>query len=120
MKTKEQQNYDKALKYLALCQALINVIDEEWKGNQLNKQKVKSITNQLVNELEKVISKLIPSNDFSEEALNVTEQFVDASNAMIQFYDLGVQLARLDDVKCQGFTTQLNILLKSYGLDVEM
>jgi hypothetical protein len=111
---------DKALMYFSLCQALIQVIEDDWIGNPANKQRVKSITNQQLVELQKVIEILLPPGDHSESGMSVTEQFTDATEAMLNFYQLGVKLSRLDEIKREGLTIQMNILLKNYGIDLDM
>jgi BMFP domain-containing protein YqiC len=111
---------DKALMYFSLCQALIQVIEDDWRGNPANRQRIKSVTNQQLVELQKVIEILLPPGDYSESGMKVTEQFVDATEAMLNFYRLGVQLSRMDDVKREGFSTQMKILMKNYGIDFEL
>jgi hypothetical protein len=111
---------DKALMYFSLCQALIQVIEDDWRGNPANKQRVKSITNQQLVELQKVIEILLPPGDHSESGMSVTEQFTDATEAMLNFYKLGVQISRLDQTRSETLNTQLAVLLKSYGLNLEL
>jgi hypothetical protein len=56
-----QEDKDKALTYFTMCQAMIHIIEDDWRGNPANKQRVKSITNQQLVELEikiKVLKKL--------------------------------------------------------------
>jgi BMFP domain-containing protein YqiC len=110
---------DKALMYFSLCQALIQVIEDDWRGNPANKQRIKSITNLQLIELQKVIEILLPPKDHSESGMDVTEQFTDATEAMLNFYKLGVKLSRLDHVRREGLTIQMNILLKNYGIDLD-
>jgi BMFP domain-containing protein YqiC len=110
---------DKALMYFTLCQALIQVIEDDWRGNPANKQRIKQITNQQLAELQKVIEILLPRGDYSEFGMKVTEQFTDATDAMLNFYKLGVKLSRIDDVRREGLTVQMKILLKNYGIDFE-
>lgn len=112
-----QEDKDKALTYFAMCQALIHIIEDDWKGNPANKQRVKSITNQQLTELEKVVEILLPKGDYSEQGMKITEQFTDAAEAMIYFYKIGIQMARLDDTKRETLNNQLNILLKSYKIN---
>ncbi len=112
-----QEDKDKALTYFTMCQALIHIIEDEWIGNPANKQRVKSITNQQLTELNKVVEILLPRGDYSEEGMRVTEQFVDAAEAMLYFYKIGIQMARLDDTKRETLNTQINILLKSYEIN---
>jgi hypothetical protein len=113
-----QEDKDKALTYFTICQALIHIIEDEWIGNPANRQRVKSITNQQLNELNKVIEILLPKGDYSEEGMRATEQFVDAAEAMLYFYKIGIQMARLNDTKRETLNTQMNILLKSYEINV--
>lgn len=112
-----QEDKDKALTYFTMCQAMIHIIEDDWRGNPANKQRVKSITNQQVTELEKVVEILLPKGEHSEERMKATEQFVDAADAMIYFYKIGIQMARLDETKRETLNNQLNILLKSYGVN---
>lgn len=111
---------DKVLMYFSLCQALIQVIEDEWRGNPANRQKIKQITNQQLIELQKVIEILLPPGDYSEFGMSVTEQFIEATEAMLNFYRLGVQISRLDQVKSETLNTQLAVLLKSYGINLEL
>jgi hypothetical protein len=113
-----QEDKDKALTYFTMCQALIHIIEDEWTGNPANRQRVKSITNQQLTELNKVIEILLPRGNYSEEGMRATEQFVDAAEAMLYFYKIGIQMARLDDTKRETLNTQMNILLKSYEINV--
>lgn len=113
-----QEDKDKALTYFTMCQALIHIIEDEWIGNPANRQRVKSITNQQLTELNKVIEILLPRGDYSQEGMRATEQFVDAAEAMLYFYKIGIQMSRLDDTKRETLNTQMNILLKSYGVNV--
>jgi hypothetical protein len=116
MTTKEQQNFDKVLKYFALCQSMIQVIEDEWEGNPANRQMIKQLTKQLVKELKKTIEILLPTGDYSEQGMRVTEQFVDATEAMLNFYQLGTEMARMDDDKGNLLVIELNDLLKKYDI----
>jgi hypothetical protein len=49
--------------------------------------------------------------------MRATEQFIDAAEAMIYFYKIGIQMARLDETKRETLNNQLNILLKSYKIN---
>jgi sugar-specific transcriptional regulator TrmB len=117
MTTKEQQNFDKVLKYFALCQSMIQVIEDEWEGNPANRQMIKQLTKQLVKELKKTIEILLPTGDYSEQGMRVTEQFIDATEAMLNFYQLGTEMARMDDDKGNLLVNELNELLKKYDIN---
>ena len=114
------EDRDRLLMYFSLCQALIQVIEDDWRGNPANKQKIKQITNQQLVELQKVIEILLPPGDYSENGMSVTEQFIEATEAMLNFYRLGVQISRLDQTKSETLQTQLAVLLKSYGINLEL
>jgi hypothetical protein len=111
-----QEDKDKLLTYFTMCQSLIHIIEDEWKGNPANKQKIKQITKQQLNELEKVIEILLPRGDYSEQGMKVTEQFIEAAESMIRFYKIGVAMSRLDDTKRDTLNNQINLLLKSYEI----
>lgn len=113
------ENQDKILMYFSLCQALIQVIEDEWQGNPVNRQKIKQITNQQLAELQKVIEILLPPGDHSLEGMKITEQFIEATESMLNFYKLGVKLSKMDKIKSEGLTTQLKILFKNYGINFE-
>jgi hypothetical protein len=53
----------------------------------------------------------------SKEWDRAVAQHIDASEQMVQFFIIGLKLQKLDPVKVQGFDTQLNILLKTYGVE---
>ena len=112
----KQEDKDKLLTYFTMCQALIHIIEDDWKGNPANKQKIKQITKQQINELEKVIEILLPRGDYSEKGMQVTEQFIEAAESMVRFYKIGVAMSRLSDEKRDELNTQLSALLKSYEI----
>lgn len=111
-----QENKDKLLTYFTMCQALIHIIEDDWIGNPANKQKIKQITKQQINELEKVIEIILPRGDYSEQGMKVTEQFIEAAESMVRFYKIGVGMSRLTDAKRDELNTQLSALLKSYEI----
>jgi len=111
-----QEDKDKLLTYFTMCQALIHIIEDDWKGNPANKQKIKQITKQQLNELEKVIEILLPRGDYSEQGMKVTEQFIEAAESMIRFYKIGVAMSRLDDEKRELVNIGLTSLLKYHEI----
>jgi hypothetical protein len=119
MKGYTEKDKHAILTYFSLCQALINHIDEGWQGNPVNRQTVKNRTEALVKSLEGSINVLFPKNPELNSDTEVVGHFDDASRAMMAFYNLGVKIAGLDKTKREGLNTQLSILLKSYGLDLE-
>ena len=119
MKNIPEKDKHAILTYFSLCQALINHIDEGWQGNPVNRQTVKNRTEALMKSLEGSINILFPKNPELNGGAEVVGQFDDASRAMMAFYNLGVKIAGMDYIRREGFNIQLDILLKSYGLDLE-
>ena len=111
-----QEDKDKLLTYFTMCQALIHIIEDDWKGNPANKQKIKQITKQQINELEKVIEILLPRGDYSEKGMQVTEQFIEAAESMVRFYKMGVGMSRLEDTKRDLLNAELTTMLKAYEI----
>jgi hypothetical protein len=111
-----QEDKDKLLTYFTMCQALIHIIEDDWKGNPANKQKIKQITKQQINELEKVIEILLPRGDYSEKGMQVTEQFIEAAESMVRFYKIGVAMSRLSDEKRELVNIGLTSLLKYHEI----
>jgi hypothetical protein len=49
----------------------------------------------------------------------VTDQYLDAGNLMMTFFKLGIEMADMDTIRAEGLNTQLNILFKNYGINLE-
>ena len=110
--------------YHALCGMMTNFLDEEvLPDKSLVKQKIKLLTNQLYQELQKPVDEFLSKlkeegyEDGIYEGQDMTELFQVATTAMEHYFRLSLQIEDMDDVKKQGLTTQLNILLKSYDLE---
>lgn len=54
-----------------------------------------------------------------EEWDRAVAQHNDIVQQMMLFFDIGMQMQELDEIKVQGFNTQLTILMKNYGIKVE-
>ncbi|KAF2379493.1 hypothetical protein BSN82_17080, partial [Acinetobacter baylyi] len=64
------------------------------------------------------ISKILPMEDCDKPDWDkAVDQHVEAADRMKEFFKIGLKLQELDHVKVQGFDTQLNILLKTYGIE---
>jgi hypothetical protein len=111
------ENRIKLLTYFALCQNLLDFIDGGWIGHPANRQKVKMVTKQLVNELETANKILFPDQDGQKDLLDALDTFQNACTAMEAFFMLGMAMDNMDQIKKDSLNTQLNILLKSYGID---
>jgi hypothetical protein len=99
--------------YAGLTNALIDHIDNDFRKNIFNKHSLKYNSQAVLRELEMITNKLY-SKEASAEAV---DQHIEAGNLMINFFRLGIQMSDMDDVKHEGLNTQLNLLLKSYGIN---
>jgi len=106
------------LTFFALCQNMLDFIDGSWHGHPANKQAVKMVTKQMIRELEKTMAVLFPPNRNDDPELpDALDTFQNACTAMESFFMLGMNIDSMDQVKKDSLNTQLNILLKSYGID---
>lgn len=106
------------LTFFALCQNMLDFIDGSWHGHPANKQAVKMVTKQMIRELEKTMAVLFPQNRNDDPELpDALDTFQNACTAMESFFILGMNMDQMDQVKKDSLNTQINILLKSYGID---
>jgi hypothetical protein len=109
----------KLLTFFALSQNMLDFIDGSWQGHPANKQGVKMITKQMIRELEKTMNVLFPNNNNDDPDLpDALDTFQNACTAMEAFFMLGMEMDQMDQTKKDSLNTQINILLKSYGIDV--
>lgn len=106
------------LTFFALCQNMLDFIDGSWHGHPANKQAVKMVTKQMIRELEKSMAILFPQNRNDDPELpDALDTFQNACTAMESFFMLGMEMDVMDQTKKDSLNTQINILLKSYGID---
>jgi hypothetical protein len=106
------------LTFFALCQNMLDFIDGSWHGHPANKQVVKMVTKQMIRELEKSMAILFPQNRNDDPELpDALDTFQNACTAMESFFMLGMEMDQMDQTKKDSLNTQINILLKSYGID---
>lgn len=106
------------LTFFALCQNMLDFIDGSWHGHPANKQAVKMVTKQMIRELEKTMAVLFPQNRNNDPELpDALDTFQNACTAMESFFMLGMEMDVMDQTKKDSLNTQINILLKSYGID---
>lgn len=117
--THKQAN--KFLLYYSHCQFLYDFIEEDWERSSGNVRKVKLLTNQLKNELEKNVDHIFKSqNSEGVDMQNVVEQFVNASGIMKFFFELGLQMDTMEEDKKLELNNRVNNLMEEYGLDLKM
>lgn len=111
---------ENCLMFLALLQVTYEMSDDiDFKGKIFDKPIIRERTWQLMHSLNKQISKILPMEDCTKPYWdNAVEQHVDAAERMKQFFRIGLKLQEIDPIKSQGFDTQLNILLKTYGINI--
>lgn len=106
------------LTFFALSQNMLDFIDGSWQGHPANKQAVKMVTKQMIRELEKTMNVLFPNNKNDDPDLpDALDTFQNACTAMEAFFMLGLEMDQMDQLKKDSLNTQINILLKSYGID---
>jgi hypothetical protein len=106
------------LTFFALCQNMLDFIDGSWQGHPANRQAVKMATKQMIRELEKTMTVLFPSNRNDDPELpDALDTFQNACTAMESFFMLGMEMDQMDPTRKDSLNTQVNILLKSYGID---
>jgi hypothetical protein len=106
------------LTFFALCQNMLDFIDGSWQGHPANRQAVKMATKQMIRELEKTMAVLFPSNRNDDPELpDALDTFQNACTAMESFFMLGMEMDQMDPTRKDSLNTQVNILLKSYGID---
>lgn len=101
--------------YVGLINALIDVMENDFSKSIFNKQQLKFKTNNLLQEFKKIEEQLFPPGDHGE----ASTQYIDAGTIMLKFFKLGLEMSNMDDIKHQVLNTQLNILLKNYGINID-
>ena len=101
--------------YAGLTNALVDHIENDFRKSIYNKQSLKFKSQNLLDELIGITDKLYREGADSE----VVDQHIMAGDVMLKFFKLGLKMADMDDIRHEGLNTQLNILLKSYGLDID-
>lgn len=108
---------DNFMIYAGLINALIDHIENDVKKSVFNKQSLKYKSNGVLGDLIKLESKIF---SFSKNSDAVTDQYIEAGRTMLNFYRLGLEMSDMNKIKSQGLKTQMNILLKTYGLNFEL
>lgn len=101
--------------YAGLTNALIDLMENDFRKSIFNRNTLKYHTKHLLAELLKLTDNIYKDCDDYE----VVEQHVEAGEAMMKFFVLGLRMIDMDSVKRQGLNTQLNILLKNYGVEID-
>jgi hypothetical protein len=120
----------KRLKFIALMQLLYEMADDDvFKGAPFNTRIVRDRCNDLQRSLKKEIWRIyhdgkdgiwkVDDYQRSEDWDRAMLQHAEAAQQMSKFFDVGVALTNLDSIKAEGFSTQLTILIKTYGIEID-
>jgi hypothetical protein len=117
MTKKESHDY---LEYYSLCNYMVDLIDEKWAKSSYNVRKVKLLTNQLKQELEKSVDHVFTNkNTDGVDMSNVLDQFVNASYVMQFFFRIGLFMDEMPHDRKHELNTRINDLLKEYNIDLK-
>ena len=101
--------------YAGLLNALIDHIEADFRPSIFNRQSLKMKSKSVLEELLKVEAEMYKGDPSGE----VTDQYLDAGRLMITFFKLGIEMADMNPIRAEGLNTQLNILFKNYGIDLD-
>ena len=101
--------------YIALLNALIDHIENDFRPSVFNQQALKSKSNGLLQDLLKLEQRLYRGNPSAE----VSDQYFNSGKLMVEFFKIGMEMEIMDKGRAEGLNTQLNILMKNYGLNID-
>ena len=104
------------LRYYAHCQSLRDFIDDKVVASKFSYQKIKSLTNQLVAELEKQVDFLMKAETGGDVGL-ILDQFVNASVQADYLFEIALKLELIEEDKKVECATKISDILKSYGIE---
>lgn len=101
--------------YAGLLNALIDHIEADFRPSIFNRQSLKMKSKSTLEELLKIEAEMYKGDPNGD----VTDQYLDAGRLMITFFKLGIEMADMDPIRAEGLNTQLNILFKNYGINLD-
>jgi hypothetical protein len=101
--------------YIGLLNALIDHIENDFRPSIFNQQALKSKSNGLLKDLLKLEQKLYQGDPNTE----VSDQYFQAGKLMVDFFRIGMAMEIMDRTRAEGLNTQLIILMKNYGLNID-
>jgi hypothetical protein len=101
--------------YIGLLNALIDHIENDFRPSVFNQQSLKSKSNGLLQDLLKLEQKLYQGDPNTD----VSDQYFQAGKLMVDFFRIGMAMEIMDQTRAQGLNTQLCILMKNYGLNID-
>lgn len=120
MTNNEDKEVQKMVTYFSLCAHLRDYIEENVSTSKFNFNKVKMITNQLANELEKSINIVFDAKEFSEEdKADMLDNFVKSTRFMEYYFKKGLQLQHIEPTLVLELSDKINEIFKEYGINEE-
>lgn len=115
------ENEDKQVRnmvtYFTLCSHLRDYIEENVTKAKFNFNKVKMLTNQLSNELEKSIDIVFDAKSFSEtDKADMLDNFVKGTRFMEYYFKKGLQLQKIDPLLIEEMSDKINQIFLEYGV----
>lgn len=109
---KKQPDIYDATFFYSLCNLMADFMYDKWTFNRLNVRKVKYLSNQLKEELERSIDVLFDKAIDSDRS--AVDQFINATQAMEEFFKLGLKMDELEDGKKEELQNKLNEIINQY------
>jgi hypothetical protein len=116
------ENEDKQVRnmvtYFTLCSHLRDYIEENVSKAKFNYNKVKMLTNQLSNELEKSVNIVFDTKSFSDmDKDEMLDNFVKGTRFMEYYFKKGMQVQKLDPALVEEMSNKINQIFKEYGIN---
>lgn len=111
MKQNEKEIF---LTFAGLTNALVDTIETDVISSSFCRHNLKFKAKNMLDELKKVEERLFPEGEDFGEA---SSQYIDAGGLMLKLFKIGIKMNDLTEIKQHGLTTQLNILLRNYGIE---
>jgi len=102
------------LTFAGLTNALIDTIELDVIKSSFCKHNLKFKAKNMLDELKKVEERLFPQGEDFGEA---SSQYIDSGSLMLKLFRIGIKMNDLTETQQQGLSTQLNILMKNYGIE---
>ena len=118
------ENEDKQVRnmvtYFTLCSHLRDYIEENVNKAKFNYNKVKMLTNQLSNELEKSVNIVFDAKSFSDmDKDEMLDNFVKGTRFMEYYFKKGMQVQKLDPALVEEMSDKINQIFLEYGIVTE-
>jgi len=116
------ENEDKQVRnmvtYFTLCSHLRDYIEENVIKAKFNYNKVKMLTNQLSNELEKSVNIVFDAKSFSDmDKDDMLDNFVKGTRFMEYYFKKGMQVQKLDPALVEEMSDKINQIFLEYGIN---